>query len=385
MTEEKDHSNPETKKKLFSSVMDIRNQTPSSPLTTTNSTETLSDNSNNDKSSSQTFGCRTLDNKDDVFQYNAWDHVDPGSDHERHAQEMINVQKQTPVPSDTKEQFNNNPNYYWNKFYENNQNRFFKDRKWLKIEFPELYNWREQNDQSNSNAGDCDGKFRVLELGCGAGNAIFPLLQDISDPRLFVHACDFSKTAVDVVKSTIDDIAKQEEDETSGGNINNCEIGIRERCNAFVWDISSPQLPLEHIEPGSIDIILLIFVFSALHPDQWKQTIDNLEMLLKPGGMILFRDYGRHDLAQLRFKKNRYLDENFYARGDGTRVYFFTSQQIEDLFTGKNSSSNTDDVEGVKKFQVLQNAIDRRLLVNRKQKVKMYRVWLQAKFRKPLC
>ncbi|KAJ1899873.1 hypothetical protein LPJ81_004058, partial [Coemansia sp. IMI 209127] len=122
--------------------------------------------------------------------------------------------------------------------------------------------------------------------------------------------------------------------------------------------------------PESVDILLMIFVFSALHPDQWSQAVDNAYKLVKPGGVILFRDYGRNDLAQLRFKKSRLLAENFYIRGDGTRVYFFTNEELATLFG--------------KRFVVEQNAIDRRLIVNRKRELKMYRVWLQAKFRKPI-
>lgn len=176
---------------------------------------------------------------------------------------------------------------------------------------------------------------------------MYPLLVSNQNPDLFVYAADYSKTAVDVV-------------------LNNPEYNPT-RSKAFVWDLSSKEIP-EFIEPGSLDMIVLIFVLSALSPDQWKQAVININRILKPGGLVLFRDYGRYDLAQLRFKKNRLLKDNFYIRGDGTRVYFFTPEEVETMFG--------------ELFKVEQNAVDRRLIVNRQKKLKMYRVWLQGKFRK---
>jgi tRNAThr (cytosine32-N3)-methyltransferase len=30
------------------------------------------------------------------------------------------------------------------------------------------------------------------------------------------------------------------------------------------------------MEPGSVDIVILVFVMSALHPDEWDQAISNI-------------------------------------------------------------------------------------------------------------
>ena len=60
-------------------------------------------------------------------------------------------------------------------------------------------------------------------------------------------------------------------------------------CKAFLWDLTSKQIPVEFIEPNSLDIVVLIFVMSALCPNDWNQAVDNVYKMLKPGGLVLFR------------------------------------------------------------------------------------------------
>ncbi|CAG8600330.1 8603_t:CDS:2, partial [Ambispora leptoticha] len=246
-------------------------------------------------SSSTTFGTRLLRNSDDVFNHNAWDNVIWDEDQEKYAQERISKQSNRLVTPEDQERYHAEAAEYWNAFYQKNENRFFKDRNWLKIEFPELHSTTIAN----------SGPKRVFEIGCGAGNTLFPLLTINENTDLFIYACDFSSTAVEVVK-------------------NNPEFNPT-NSRVFVWDLTSTDIP-SCIQPESIDIIVLIFVLSALRPEEWKQAVENVYKMLKPGGLILFRDYGRYDMVQLRFKEGRMLSENFYVRGDGTRSDWITQE-----------------------------------------------------------
>lgn len=46
----------------------------------------------------------------------------------------------------------------------------------------------------------------------------------------------------------------------------------------------------------------------------------------------MFRDYGRHDYAQLRFDTTAKIADNFYVRWDGTMTYFYDISEAIELF-----------------------------------------------------
>jgi hypothetical protein len=55
---------------------------------------------------------------------------------------------------------------------------------------------------------------------------------------------------------------------------------------------------------------------------------------MKPGGRVLFRDYGIYDMAEIRLaeQKGHKISENFYVRKDGTRAYYFSEQKVRQVF-----------------------------------------------------
>uniref|UniRef100_UPI0031B8B38C tRNA N(3)-methylcytidine methyltransferase METTL6 n=1 Tax=Homo sapiens TaxID=9606 RepID=UPI0031B8B38C len=225
----------------------------------------------------------------------------------------------------------------WDLFYKRNSTNFFKDRHWTTREFEELRSCREFEDQ----------KLTMLEAGCGVGNCLFPLLEE--DPNIFAYACDFSPRAIEYVKQN--------------------PLYDTERCKVFQCDLTKDDL-LDHVPPESVDVVMLIFVLSAVHPDKMHLVLQNIYKVLKPGKSVLFRDYGLYDHAMLRFKASSKLGENFYVRQDGTRSYFFTDDFLAQLFMDTG-------------YEEVVNEYVFRETVNKKEGLCVPRVFLQSKFLKP--
>ncbi|KAL9966165.1 hypothetical protein ACROYT_G024203 [Oculina patagonica] len=137
----------------------------------------------------------------------------------------------------------------WDLFYKRNTTNFFKDRHWTTAEFKELLFDRNEPESPKV----------LLEAGCGVGNLFYPLLEEI--PNLFIHACDFSKRAVQFVKEH--------------------PAFSEEKVNAFQCDLTVDTLE-SHIPQCSVDIATLVFVLSAIHPDKMVAVLQHIIKVLKP-------------------------------------------------------------------------------------------------------
>ncbi|EFJ10439.1 hypothetical protein SELMODRAFT_235583 [Selaginella moellendorffii] len=247
----------------------------------------------------------------------------------------------------------------WEKFHSrHSQGIFFKERRYLLKEFPEL--------------GRSNQDFTVLEVGCGAGSSAIPILRATTTAR--VYACDLSEAAVSLTNKMGEKALNEQ---------------AKSRLRTFVCDPSCEALPawlacdacrasdfgikssLVSCCEGGADFITLIFALSALADlDQMSNLLKECCSVLRPGGMLLFRDYGLYDMTMLRFPADQKVAANCYRRLDGTLSYFFSCEAVRDLFTGA----------GLLEIELEYCCIK---LVNHKTKVPMKRVWVHAKFMKP--
>lgn len=247
----------------------------------------------------------------------------------------------------------------WDLFYKRNGTRFFKDRHWIVREFSAML---DKMDTASGREEECT----FLEVGCGVGNLIFPLcdaLQLSERKNCRIYGCDFSPRAIDLLRSDPRYDASYMHafiaDITAEGCLSSASVG---RDNVNLGD-------------GSIDMLSAIFVLSAIPPDRQQCAINAMLRALKPGGLIFFRDYAKYDGAQLRFKIDAKMDEDFYVRQDGTLSFFFTKEYLERMFCSAELNGNYTCVIEQSNYMVSKQE-------NKKKDYSIQRIFLQTQIRK---
>ena len=54
------------------------------------------------------------------------------------------------------------------------------------------------------------------------------------------------------------------------------------------------------VAADSVDVVSLVFVLSAIDPVKFATALSNVAAVLRPGGLLIFRDYGIYDMAMFR-------------------------------------------------------------------------------------
>lgn len=296
------------------------------------------------------FQGNILDDPELLWTEDHWDTLK-----EEAAKERLKEQTQTSIPINSywKQRYTSpaGASQFWHRFYQRNKDNFYKDRHYIHVIYPELFQATESY-------------VFLLECGSGVGNAIWPLLEQSS--KLVVIAIDFAKTAIDILNSRA--VTYNYISIPALSNPYRDEAPVMPRVKGFVVNLVTDLLP---VRSNSLNFALCMFVLSAIPPDSHKIALMKIFDALKPGGKVLVRDYGRYDEAQLRFGKGSKLDENFYVRQDGTCSFFFLLEELVKL--GQDIGFICEE----------QNNICRQY-ANRQQKKARYRVWIHVKFVKPL-
>jgi SAM-dependent methyltransferase len=287
----------------------------------------------------------------------------------------------------------------WESFYQNSKDKFFKDRHYLIREFPVL--------TTLPPVAVC------LDVGCGVGNASLPLLSRLDGSegvsRLLVVAFDLSHTAIGIVNnhplaqgrdpritafqydgvcegadSQVYEAAVQAAREASAVSIL-ARISQTPSPPTLPSSASLPTLPssselpynpsrhmdfVHHPLTSGFDLALCYFVMSAAPFHMHIALLKQIYYALKPGGVLLFRDYAESDAAELRFAETSKLDEHTFVRGDGTLATFLSPRKIRWYAASVG-------------FLVEECKDIRKTIVNRMEGAAFSRVWLQAVLRKP--
>ncbi|GKY98637.1 hypothetical protein MPSEU_000820400 [Mayamaea pseudoterrestris] len=241
----------------------------------------------------------------------------------------------------------------WNRFYHSHQTNFYKDKHYLETDFSDEFSVTTINP---TRARCC------VEIGCGVGNAVLPLLDQRVDDNgdgaaaidWTIHCMDLSPVAVELLQQ--DARFKQAHE--------------MNRAFAYVCNITK-QIPEPCIHAATVTT--LFFCLSAIDPMLHAAAARNIAHSLAHGGVLVIRDYGRYDEGQLKLglQRHKLVKSNFYRKFDGTKCYYFTLDDLRQLFEQDCG------------LEVLELRYLCKVFENRSQQSKRRRVWVSARFRKP--
>ena len=273
-----------------------------------------------------------------------------------------------------RENFVGDPHYGdgWEAFHKRHGSaRFFKEKRYIPLAFPMLL-------ESPPPGQDF---LHVAEIGCGCGSALLPVLK--ANPDVKVTACDLSPTAVELFKAAADragidpgrinafpfDASMSNRRDNIESTTANSAPGVtNSAANIVASANSNSSSPLAGL---GADCLLMVYTLSALWPHDMLNMLQQAYDALKPGGFLLFRDYGLYDMTQLRAHGRKLLDpeELVYQRLDGTLSYYFSKEKIVEL-TSKVG------------FELHEFEYATTLMINRKNGAEMRRVYATAVFKK---
>ncbi|XP_019426629.1 PREDICTED: methyltransferase-like protein 6 isoform X1 [Lupinus angustifolius] len=266
----------------------------------------------------------------------------------------------------------------WNQFHtRHSSGKFFKERRYLLKEFPELLH--------------CGPNSKLLEIGCGNGSTVLPILRANKD--VVVYACDCSNETLERAKEIIS--ATKVVSYIHRFHTFCCDLSTDGFPNWLAWNPCQGNFLQKHFNcfsdvkadkgqhftnsyssqdcdtsVGGVDFVTLIFTLSAVPLERMPRSIKECFTVLKPGGTVLFRDYGLYDMTMLRFEPEKRVGFREYMRSDGTRSYFFCLDTVRNLFVDAGFTVLELDYCCVKS-------------VNRRKGKSMRRVWVHGKFQKP--
>ncbi|MFH1779565.1 MAG: class I SAM-dependent methyltransferase [Candidatus Micrarchaeota archaeon] len=143
-------------------------------------------------------------------------------------------------------------------------------------------------------------KSRVLELGCGNGKNLSSLVKQ----EYVVYAIDSSKTAVNLSKKLLKLMKTK------------AFLSVQDCCKTS-------------FKNNFFDAVIAFHVLGHLNEKERARSIKEIKRVLKPNGLVFFKEFGLRDM---RYGKGKKVEENTFERGNGIWYHYFSDKEVKKLF-----------------------------------------------------